>query len=1316
MIPRPVQIGLLFLVLLGVTEGGFALLADRVEGRSDDAYQVNLERSLAGVTEQFLDREERTRQAARLLADDIHQSGVLEAKGRLPRSELFRKLQEVSRLPSISGVLVTDVTGRVVAWEGKTFPDPGDRELTATSGIRRSRIYRVLHARERVGPAANPVGSVQVFSPFYINYPLHNRYLRATDFKEELKEQFKLRDLDISDPDQRPRRIDDDPSWLGATIMNREGKPLAQIAVRGYPVEAELARLNRTRQQVRGVVLGAILLTIVFLTLRFSGRAVGSWRRLALLAVVLLAVRSALFVAGFPGSLFTGEAFDPAWFSMLTEVPGLDLGLLHSPGDFLITGLFTMLFAIAALKLLERKARALAPERPDLKRGLPLLIAGFAASTVSIQLWLELMHLLVFNSTVVFFQEHSLLPGTAGSLLLAGLFLVTLALLPMLAAFILIPVRLLAGSSPTRRRIFLLLTGPVWFLAIQGISGLQPTAVGIMAVALTGGSFLISGWNRLSPGIRFFILTVLATVLAFPPFLVETWRETRADVEEEARELFLHTRELNFENRLKADLEGMAEDPWLISLLKASLEDPPRELAFRLWARSPLSRLPQGCDLLIRDRTGEKSLSHFEIDMPPLDLVPGPLTGTSLESLVTWWHWVDLGDRRARFLVAQAPVFSEEGDFVAQLIVRLASESDARRPEILRPVEEDALGADRRELFYSEYDGDRLARTTNPDYPGVHRADREVTRAILAEKLPLFWFREKIGGGTWINLYRPRITEGRITGMMSVGFRSRDERGLLLSFFQFLLVNALAALVISAARALIPLRKLEIKFQHKLLLSYLIVSAVPVMLLAEVNRTFARESIEDGMQETLRRGVRIVRGELARRKITGRLAAAAESGRRIADIRQFVDDEDLKEIGSRLGLEVNLFVPGAGGAWGAPLVASSEPGLFATELFSDRLSGRAWLETILLGREFFASPETAGGYSYLVGYSPIRDDRGEAIGAISLPLIFGQDAVDRELARRYSLILALYLLILLVVVFIGMVLARRISSPIEELATATRQLSAGDLDYRIPRRSRDEFGYLVDSFNQMTEDLRTSREQIVAAERDAAWREMAKQIAHEIKNPLTPMRLSAQHILRAFRDRHEDFGDILARGVDTIIRQTESLTRIAGEFSAFARLPLTERRPTNLTALAREVAGLYTGLTAVTIVEELEDTPEVIADPEELKRVLVNLATNAVQAMEQGGGTMTIRTGVITARFEGASRELVEVSFGDTGIGIPEEDMARLFHPNFSTRTGGTGLGLAMCKAVVEGVGGSISVESRVGVGSVFTVRIPIGAEDAVKP
>ncbi|MEN8151759.1 MAG: ATP-binding protein, partial [Planctomycetota bacterium] len=412
-----------------------------------------------------------------------------------------------------------------------------------------------------------------------------------------------------------------------------------------------------------------------------------------------------------------------------------------------------------------------------------------------------------------------------------------------------------------------------------------------------------------------------------------------------------------------------------------------------------------------------------------------------------------------------------------------------------------------------------------------------------------------------------------------------------------------------------------------------------------------------------------------------------------------VSNEMLKEIGYRLGHEINLFVTHTRDEWGGPLVASSEPGIFATGILSERLPGTAWRETVLLSREFVSATERIGEYAFQVGYSPIVAASGEALGVLSIPMIYGQDAVDRELARRNSLILALYLLILLVVIFIGMILARRISSPIERLAEATRRLSAGDLDYRIPHHSRDEFGHLVDSFNRMTEDLRRSRETIVRAEKDAAWREMAKQIAHEIKNPLTPMRLSAQQVLRAYEDDHEDFVEIFTRGLETIIRQTESLRRIASEFSAFARLPARQMKPVDAAALVREVAGLYSGTENVTVVEKIAAVPPVIADREELWRVIVNLAANAVQAMERDGGTLTVGT----AATDGG----VEISVTDTGVGIPAEDMTKLFVPNFSTKTGGTGLGLAISKAVVETCGGAIEVSSEVGRGTVVRVVLP---------
>jgi signal transduction histidine kinase len=1213
----------------------------------------------------------------------------------------------VKPTPHISGVLVEDAEARVVAWSGKTFPVTAADGPRAAAGIIRSRIYRVLYVSTPIGDPQAPIGSVVVFSPFDINYPLHDRLSGTADFEGEMTRRLGLREIGISSPSEAFWAAED-PTALASNVVNAEGEAFARITVAARPVEADQARLAHLGKRARGLLLAAALLVALVTSLRSTLRQGAPLSRLFLLFGVIVIVRVGLYRVGFPGSLFPGPAFDPAQFSILTTVFTMDLGFLHSPGDLLITGLFALLFVAVAHRRLSGLRPATAPTGPMPVPGLLLLLPATIGVVVIFRMWFDLLHQLTFYSTVEFFSEQTVFPELPAALMLAGLFLLTLCLLPIVSALLITPLRLVAGSNERRRALALLFTAPAWFLGFLSLSHLSPAVSGVLTVALTGTLFLASAWDRLGRGIRIFTLTGAATVLIFPPFMIESWTEVRANVEEEAADMFLHTEEQTFEDRLKADLEMISADPRFVAPLYDLAGDPPPQLAFQIWARSSLSRLAQGCDLSIRDRTGQRELSRFEIDMPPQRLLPGPLTGTSPEELTAWWHWVDLGDRRARYIVCQAPVFTPEGDFTAQLIVSMPAKRDERRPEILRPNGALGIREEGRDLHYAEYDLDRLIRTTNPDYPKVRRALPEVTKKVLTEGLPLLWFREEIGESHWINLYRPRYEDGEITGMMSVGFRSKETRDLLLSFFQLLLVNAAVAIIFTAVRTILPFRRLKPKFQHKLLLSYLVVSAVPVLLLAQVNQTFARESVESQMEETLRRGVRVVRAELTERGVISKLDSVDLRSATPEGLRQVVSDEDMKEIGSRLGLEVNLFLTGAGGTWGAPLVASSEPGLFATELFSDRLPGRAWLETVLLGREFFASPEMAGGYSYLVGTTPLTDEAGRIIGAISLPLIYGQDMVDRELARRNSLILALYLLILLVVVFIGMILARRISSPIERLAQATRRLSAGDLDYRIPRSGKDEFGYLVDSFNQMTEDLKDTRERIVNAEKDAAWREMAKQIAHEIKNPLTPMRLSAQHILRAFRDQNEGFDEILTRGIETIIRQTESLTRIAGEFSAFARLPIRELTKTDVAAVAREVAGLYSGLSEITVIEEIEDTAPVLADREELKRVLLNLAGNAVHAMESGGGTLTIRSGLVRTRFGGEVRELVEVSIRDTGVGIPPEHVEQLFKPNFSTKTGGTGLGLAISKAVIEGIGGHIVVESKPGVGSEFTVRLPV--------
>ncbi|MFT5290044.1 MAG: signal transduction histidine kinase [Planctomycetota bacterium] len=294
--------------------------------------------------------------------------------------------------------------------------------------------------------------------------------------------------------------------------------------------------------------------------------------------------------------------------------------------------------------------------------------------------------------------------------------------------------------------------------------------------------------------------------------------------------------------------------------------------------------------------------------------------------------------------------------------------------------------------------------------------------------------------------------------------------------------------------------------------------------------------------------------------------------------------------------------------------------------------------------------------------------------------------IPNELRR---LLLSGTALVLLMAVVWTFLIARRISSPILELQSLTRRVAEGDLTARAQIHSRDEVGALARDLNAMTSELENQRERIIAAEKDAAWKEMARQIAHDIKNPLTPIQLSLDLLRRVRREDPDRSESILERTLDLVDRQVGSLKRIAAEFYEFTGGRRPRPESIDLPALVNEVLHLHDAWAVELGVEVQRDYGSeacvVWADRDKLNRVLVNLTTNALQAMPDGG-TLQIRTRLLGER--------CSVEVRDTGSGVPKEAQAHLFEPYFTTKSEGTGLGLAISKRVIEEMDGSISLRS----------------------
>jgi len=277
----------------------------------------------------------------------------------------------------------------------------------------------------------------------------------------------------------------------------------------------------------------------------------------------------------------------------------------------------------------------------------------------------------------------------------------------------------------------------------------------------------------------------------------------------------------------------------------------------------------------------------------------------------------------------------------------------------------------------------------------------------------------------------------------------------------------------------------------------------------------------------------------------------------------------------------------------------------------------------------------------------------------------------------------------------------RVTRPVRQLALSAGKVAAGNWSATVEVAYDDEIGQLARAFNRMTHELVEQRERLVQAERVAAWRELARRLAHELKNPLFPLQITVENMQRA-RERYPDqFDEVFREGAATLLAELANLKQIIGRFSDFAKMPAPEMQPVDLNALAAENLKLFEAQLEQAGVRTVCDLPPglppVEADPEQISRVLRNLILNAIDAMPQGG-TLTVRT---------AAAENVRLEISDTGHGLTPEECERLFTPYYTTKTHGTGLGLAIVQSVISDHKGRISVESAPGKGTTFRIEFP---------
>ncbi|MDX2247686.1 MAG: ATP-binding protein [Bacteroidia bacterium] len=382
-------------------------------------------------------------------------------------------------------------------------------------------------------------------------------------------------------------------------------------------------------------------------------------------------------------------------------------------------------------------------------------------------------------------------------------------------------------------------------------------------------------------------------------------------------------------------------------------------------------------------------------------------------------------------------------------------------------------------------------------------------------------------------------------------------------------------------------------------------------------------------------------------------------------------------------------------------IASTQPMIFEAGISSDLMNEVAF-DSLRRGQlSDLVIREKVGNLEFFSGYRPVIGVNDLPIGYVNVPYLSKQDQLDEQVTDFLAYLANIYLLVFLLINVAAVVVSGTITRPLSMIQQKLSSLSLGNVNDKISYDAKDEIGSIVNAYNDLVTKLVESEEKISQNQREMAWRQMARQVAHEIKNPLTPMKLSIQHLVRSWEEKTDRLESMFPKVMKTLLVQIDSMVRIANSFSEFAKMPEPVKSKVLINDILLEVIDLYTqSEEAIWLIDVPSEPFWVSADRDQLSRCFNNIIKNGIQSLEGSNGIIHISMRILgnTARIE----------IKDNGKGIPQDIQKKIFEPSFSTKSSGMGLGLAIVKRIVENTNGQVYFESVLGEGTTFFIEIPI--------
>ncbi|MBA2305386.1 MAG: HAMP domain-containing protein, partial [Acidobacteria bacterium] len=1082
--------------------------------------------------------------------------------------------------------------------------------------------------------------------------------------------------------------------------------PSGEVLVEAYISSAQISRARSDwRRRVAAVVLGIVAVTLLLLIgplmdRRSFASSVPHYRRLTLLAAVLVTG------AAGAGWIALGAAFEGG--------PGAHALLLV--GSASAAGVIALFASpISRLRAVIRGRRR-PPSAARARFALTHLLAGAIVAALIVLFEFVLRRALEVGP--VDLRHFSLHPWSVQRLVLLGGIL-TAHMATLWAATLVFAASVIYWRLPRRGPrligLWLLWAAPALLLSALAVTRgwpLPALGLGLAAMVCAGGAIFASRaarWFRHASVaariLALFIAFLVPSLLLYPSVNFFTLRAVRSIVAGQyAVEAQNHPQML--QDRLDDVRREIDAMPGLGELVRggsaAQSEGRATEGAFLVWRQTALARARLTSAVELYDASSTL-VSRFALNFPEYTgTIQTPRAATSCKWEI-FGEAAPFGSEERRMLHAEKSICEGTGDsarILGSIVLHLVPDyrtlpfitSQSPYFEVFRTQG----GAPAEGTTGSDVDIVIYGWGLTPLYASGAAA-WPITEALFTriyQSRDPFWTELDRGDARWHVFF-----SNDRNGIYGLGFPA------LTLFDRFVhlaelttLAGAVFVLVLLATagftwiarerprvgRAL--LREIRASFYRKLFLAFVLASIIPVLTLAVVIRAYFAGLLRADVEAEAARSASV-----AQRVIEESQALQRRGGEPLPP----ASDDVLIWISQVIDQDVNIFQ-------GSELLATSERDLFASGLLPTRTPADVYRAIALQRLPSFVGEDRIATLPYMIAAAPVRAGGREAI--LTVPLANQQREIEREVDEIDRGVHLAALFFILLGAGMGLSMAERIADPVRRLTRATRRIASGDFDARIAVRSADELRRLVDAFNSMAAELKAQRSQLERTHRLEAWAEMARQVAHEIKNPLTPIQLSAEHLRRVHADRGEPLGPVLEGCVSTILGQVRLLRQISSEFSNFASSPIARPAPVDLAELVVEVVDPYrTGLVGRVEIHNhvAPPLPRAFIDRTLIGRALSNIVENALHAMP-GPGSITITA------VEGDGTVVLRIT--DSGVGMDEEALARVFEPYFSTKATGTGLGLPIARRNVELSGGRIEVESVKRQGTTVILHLPTSA------